>query len=419
MKQKVVAVVATLDTKGEEVAYLRDRIRGAGKGALVIDVGVLNPPRGITPDISAQDVAARCGMEFKEMVSGGRGRAVANMAQAAAKVVSDLWRSGQIHGVLSVGGAQGTFMGTQVMKALPVGVPKVMLSTMAAGRQTFGEYVGTKDIAMIHSVVDILGINSVSRKILDNAAGAICGMVDLNSGSIEDCARDTSTLRVAAMMYGNTTPAVMKAKEILEAAGYEVVVFHSNGTGGPAMEELIRQGIFHGVLDVTTHEVTDYLFGGFHSGGPDRLEAAGEAGIPQLVVPGCVEFIIQGPLDTLPERYKARQYYVHNPLITVVSTTREEIDEVGKVMAEKLNRAKGPTKVAIPLQGLSAAGHKTGPLHDPERDRVLFGSLKSHLRPEIEVIEVDAHINDPEFAEVIAAEFTKMMRDAYPASHAG
>lgn len=413
MGEKVICVVATLDTKGNEVKYLKERIESKGFKAFVVDGGVLGEPQAVKADVTREEVAAAASSQLEVLKTAGRGHAVESMASGAAKVVSELYRKGRVHGVLSIGGAEGTILGTEVMKALPVGVPKFMVSTMASGQQAFGEYTGTKDVIMMHSVTDILGVNSVSKKIFDNAVAAICGMVAEEVGSIESLKDDISTRRVSAMMYGNTTPAVMRAKGILESHGYEVIVFHSNGTGGPAMEEFIRQGVFHGVLDMTTHEITDYLVGGMHSGGPTRLEAAGEMGIPQLVVPGCVEFIIQGALETLPEKFRGRPYYYHNRTCTIVSTTVDEIREVGKVMAAKLNKAKGPTTVAIPLRGLSQVNRPGETIFDPDRDKVLFETLKSNLRSDIPVVEVDAHINDPKFADTVAPILIEMMEKHY------
>jgi uncharacterized protein (UPF0261 family) len=274
------------------------------------------------------------------------------------------------------------------------------------GREIIGPYVGTSDIILMHSVIDILGINEVSKKIFDLAVGAIVGMAD-----VAVTPKIQGSNLIAATMYGNTTPAVMRAKRILDAQGYEVIVFHPNGTGGRAMEELIDQGVFLGVLDMTTHEITDHIVGGLHSAGPLRLDAAGKKGIPQVVVPGCIDFILEGPLNSLPPKYKKRKVYYFNPAETLVRTNKTEMVKVGKFMAEKLNRAVGPTAVMIPLGGFSMYCHEGEPMYNPEADQAFIKTVKRHLKSNVEVKEVDAHINDPIFAEAAVSMLLNMLKD--------
>jgi len=257
---------------------------------------------------------------------------------------------------------------------------------------------------IMHSVIDIFGVNEVSRKIFNTAVGAMSGMLDM-----EVSTRLEGKNVVAMTMYGNTTPAAMMSKKKLEERGYEVVVFHPNGTGGMCMEELIDQGLFNGVFDLTTHEVVDWIYNGVHASGPSRLEAAGRNGIPQVVVPGCVDFILMGPIDNLAPEFKKRKTYKFNPAVSLVSTTPEEMIHIAEVMAEKLNRAKGALLVLIPLQGFSMYCHKGEALYDPERDAAFISSFKKYLHPHIRVMEVDAHINDPIFAETAVAELVKLM----------
>jgi uncharacterized protein (UPF0261 family) len=261
-------------------------------------------------------------------------------------------------------------------------------------------------MVIMHSVIDIFGVNEVSRKIFKTAVGAISGMLDM-----EVSTKLEGTNVVAMTMYGNTTAAAIMAKKLFEGKGYEVVVFHPNGTGGMCMEELIEQGLFNGVFDLTTHEITDWLYQGIHAGGPSRLEAAGRKGVPQVVVPGCVDFILMGPIDNLAPEFKQRKKYKFNPAVSLVSTTPEEMERIAGVMAEKLNKAKGPVSVLIPLQGFSQYCHKGEELYDPERDKAFISAFKKYLQPNIRVMEVDAHINDPIFAQTAVEELAKLIRN--------
>jgi len=405
---KTIAIIATLDTKGEEVKYLKEQIEKKGKNVLVIDSGIRGIPRAVRPDITREAVAEAAGSSIQVLKKKDRGPAIETMIKGIKKVIKEAYEEGKFQGIISVGGQDGALLASAGMRELPIGVPKLIITPIAQGKETFGTYVGTKDIMMMHSVVDILGINEISRKVFDVAVGAIVGMVDAD---VSPEAKLPGKKLIATTMYGNTTPAVMRAKKLLEEKGYEVVVFHPNGTGGRAMEELIEQGFFTAVLDMTTHEITDELFGGLHAGGPHRLEVAGKKGIPQVVVPGCVDFILGGSLDTLPAKYRKRKIYHFNPAVTLIRASKEEMRAIGEVMADKLNKAVGPTTVVIPLGGFSMYCHKGEALYDPEADKTFIETLKKYLRPQIKVKEVDAHINDPIFAETAVLTLLEMMKN--------
>ncbi len=401
---KSILIIATLDTKGSETQYLKTLIEKRGHQTLVIDTGILGPPL-FQPDISRDEVAQAGGTSIEGLIRNReKGKAIQAMAEGSKRIAQKLYQEGKISGIIGLGGAQGTEIGTSAMRALPMGFPKLMVSTVASGYAQFGTYVGTKDLLMMHSVVDILGLNAFSRVILSNAAGAIVGMVEAK----EEFKRPENK-QIGMTIYGTTTPGCMVAKAYLETRGFEVVAFHPNGTGGRAMEEMIEEGILSGVLDMTTHELTDELLGGLHRAGPKRLESAGQIGIPQVVVPGSIDFIVTGPMDTLPPEYRRRKYIAHNPSITLVRATPEEMKAVGKMMASKLNRAKGPTVVMIPLRGFSYPNRKGEPLYDEEGNQAFITSIKENLKG-IRVIEVDAHINDPEFGNEAAQVLERLIR---------
>ena len=404
---KTIAIMATLDTKGEEVKYLKEQIERRGKKVFVIDMGLRGVPTGIAADISRDTLAEASGSTMAVVEKKGRGEAIEIMVKGITKAVKELYDQGKFHGILAMGGLDGALLASAGLRALPLGVPKFLLTPIAEGDEKFGRYVGTRDMIIMHSVVDILGINQISRKVFDNAVGAMMGMVDMNV-----VPRLEGKNVIAATMYGNTTPAVMGVKRILEGKGFEMVIFHPNGTGGRAMEELVEEGLVNAVLDMTPHEIVDHLFHGVHAGGPHRLEVAGKKGIPQLVVTGCLDFILMGPIANLEEKYKKRKLYYFNPAVTMVRMTHEEMATVGRVMAEKLNQATGPTRVLIPLKGFCMYCHPGEPLYDPEGDRKLIESLKSHLNPRIPVQEMDAHINDPEFADAAASAMIQLIAAA-------
>jgi uncharacterized protein (UPF0261 family) len=317
----------------------------------------------------------------------------------------------RIDGVISLGGGGGTAIATAAMRALPIGFPKLMVSTLASGNTS--QYVGVKDIVMFPSIVDISGLNRISRQILTRAAGAICGMVEFGvpmSGEPKPDAPATDKPVIVASQFGNTTACVEHARQLLEKEGYEVLVFHATGTGGRTMESLTEAGLVSGVLDITTTEWADELVGGVLSAGPARLEAAARAGVPAIVTPGCLDMVNFGPPDTVPPRFKGRLFYQHNPQVMLMRTTAEECRRLGEIIAEKLNQSKGPVTVLIPLKGISVISAPGQPFHDPEADRALFDALKRDLRSAIEVREMDCNINDPQFAEACVRSLLKSLQ---------
>lgn len=399
---KTVLLIGTLDTKGEEYAFVRDMIQARGVNTLVMDIGTIGTP-AFTADIPADEVAKRGGSWLAEIRErGDRGEAINVMLNGARALTREAFGAAQFDGVFGLGGGGGTAMITAAMRELPVGVPKVMVSTMASGNTA--PYVDVKDITMMYSVVDIAGLNPLSRRILSNAAGAIVGMVNQEVASSDD------RPLIAATMFGVTTPCVTAARERLEAAGYNVVVFHATGSGGRAMEGLIDDGWFAGVLDVTTTEWADEVVGGVLTAGPDRLGAAARKGIPQVVSVGALDMVNFGAPDTMPSKFSDRRLYRHNPSVTLMRTTPEECREIGGRIAAQLNRATGPTVVLLPKRGVSMIDREGQPFHDLEADEALFDALRTGLRKDIRVHELDAHVNDPEFAHALADELLALLR---------
>jgi uncharacterized protein (UPF0261 family) len=401
--KRTVAVIGTLDTKGPDFEFLVEQIHAHGCDTIVVDTGVVGEP-AFAPDVSREAVARGAGTDLAALVEkGDRGEAVGVMARGAAQVVRGLYDEGRIAGVVAMGGGAGTLIGSTAMRALPVGVPKVLVSTVASG--DVAAYVGTSDIAMLYSVVDVAGLNRISRRIYANAAGAIAGMV---AAEIELVAEKPM---VAATMFGNTTRAVNHARGLLEEAGYEVLVFHATGAGGRTMESLIDEGHFAAVLDMTTTEWADEICGGVLSAGPHRLEAAARAGVPQVVVPGCIDMCNFWARDTIPERYRDRTFYEWNPNVTLMRTTVDENRRMARVFAEKLNAATAPVKVLIPLRGVSEIDVAGKPFHAPETIRAFVDTIRAELRADIEVLEIDADINDPVFSAATAETLLGMVRD--------
>ena len=400
--RRTVGIIGTLDTKGPDFAFLRDEIQKGGCDVLVIDTAVVGDP-AFEPDVTREEVARAGGADLAELVDvRDRGEAVGAMARGAAEVARRLYEEGRIHGIIGMGGGAGTLIGSSAMRALPVGVPKLLVSTVASG--DVAPYVGITDITMMHSVVDVSGVNSISRKVYTNAAAAIAGMVQS-----EVAAGDDKPI-IGATMFGNTTRAVNHARELLEAQGYEVLVFHATGAGGRSMEALIDDGHIAGVLDMTTTEWADELCGGVLSAGPTRLEAAARAGIPQVVVPGCLDMCNFWARPTVPERYKDRTFYEWNPNITLMRTTVEENRRLGEIFAEKLNAAKGPVEVLVPMRGLSEIDLEGKPFHLPEANEAFVESLRAKLRPGIEIRIHDTDINDPAFAEAAVETLVGMLK---------
>jgi uncharacterized protein (UPF0261 family) len=390
--EPTVLLLGTLDTKGDELDFLRERLRGAGVGVLLADVGTLEPPAA-EADIPREQVAAEAGVDLESLrAAGDRGAAIEAMARAAAALARHLYDEGRIDGVLSAGGSGNTAIATAAMQALPVGVPKLMVSTMAAGDTS--DYVGGVDVTMMASVTDVAGINSISARILANAAAAMAGMVLAPVPELQG-----GRPLVGATMFGVTTPCVTAAREALEDRGYEVLVFHATGTGGKAMEALVEGGHLSGVLDVTTTELCDDLVGGVLSAGPERLEAAGRAGVPQVVSLGALDMVNFGARETVPPKFEDRNLYVHNPSVTLMRTTPEECAELGRRIARKLAAATGPVSLFVPLGGVSMIDAEGQPFHDPDADAALFEALREGLDgSRVELIEMDNNVNDEEFA---------------------
>jgi uncharacterized protein (UPF0261 family) len=389
-----VVLLGTLDTKGVEFDYLRDRVREHDVDVLLVDVGVFEPQ--VEPDVSRHEVAAAADVDVDELASGGdRGRAVEAMGRGAAAIVERLHTDGRLHAVLGVGGTGNSSLATSAMRALPVGVPKLMVSTVASGDTR--PYVGAVDVAMMYSVVDIAGVNRISAQILANAAGMVAGAA---RASVAAGASDRPL--VGATMFGVTTPCVTQARDRLTELGYEVLVFHATGTGGLSMEALARAGFLAGVLDITTTELADDLVGGVLSAGPDRLEAAGELGLPQVVSLGALDMVNFGPPDTIPKQFEERTFYIHNPTVTLMRTTPDECRELGRRIGRKLSAAKGPTVLFVPLRGISMIAVEGQPFHDADADAALREGLAETLGPSVEVHEVDADVNDAAFATAMA-----------------
>lgn len=394
-----IAILGTMDTKGEEHGFVAEIIRARGHRTLVIDVGALEPPT-LAPDISRDEIARAAGADMATLVARkDRGESVAAMSKGAPIVLARLVAEGKIDGVISLGGGGGTAIGTAAMRALPIGFPKLMVSTLASGNTA--QYVGVKDIVMFPSIVDVSGLNRISRPILTRAAGAICGMVEAQPKP------GTDRPVIVASQFGNTTTCVTLARKILEEAGFEVIVFHATGVGGRTMESIIESGMVAGVLDVTTTEWADELVGGMLGAGPTRLEAAARGGVPAIVTPGCLDMVnFHGP-DTVPAKFAGRNFYVHNPQVTLMRTSPEECAALGRVLAEKVNLSKAPVTVLLPKKGISVISQAGQKFHDPVADRVLFDAIKTWLRKDIPVVEMDCAINDVPFAEACARELLK------------
>jgi uncharacterized protein (UPF0261 family) len=410
-----VALVGTLDTKGQDFAFLAARMRAAGAEVIVIDAGT-GAPDGLIPDVDGEAVAAAAGTSRAELrAASDRGRAVTEMGRGAAVVVADLVARGRVGGVLAAGGSGGSSIAGQVMVALPVGLPKLLVSTMASG--DVSPYVGAKDVCIMYSVVDVAGINRISRLVLGNAAAAMVGMV----AAQEQAAREQATSQqaaaadrplVAASMFGVTTPAVDSARARLAELGYEVLVFHATGAGGRALEALAEARLVSGVLDLTTTELADDLVGGVLSAGPDRLTAAGAAGLPQVIAPGALDMVNFGPPGTVPEKFTGRLFFEHNPTVTLMRTTAEEMAELGARIGRKAVTAEGPTQVFWPDRGVSALDADGQPFRDQAADEACRAALDRELTAAGRTLRrVDAHINDPAFATAMADRLHQMITD--------
>ena len=407
-----ILIIGTLDTKGTEIGYLRDRLHSLGLQTIVVDDGILGEPLGITlskDDITRAQAATYGGTTINALRNAGsRGKAVAGMREALKKLTLEFYRQGKIHAVVSMGGAEGAVMGAAAMMQLPVGVPKVLVSPIASGKHYFDPMVGTSDIMVVHSVVDILGLNPIATTVFDNVAAALKGLVE--HGHVLPPPQPADRY-VAVTMLGNTTKAVMALKKRLAEVGYEAVIFHSNGVGGTAMEELTEAGQFVGVIDFTTNEIFDPMHGGIHDAGPNRLKRVGLAGVPQVVVPGCVDFCVFHA-GHIPSHLKGRPVYDHNPEYTLVRATHAEMIELGKIFSERLNLAKAPVIVAVPTQGLSIPNVPGGVFWNPEADADFLKTVQSQIREDIPVHIYARHVNSPEFGVEVAELFIKLMEAA-------
>lgn len=399
---KTVAVLGTFDTKGKELKFIKECIEEHGLKTLCINTGVFEPV--VEPDISSAEVAAAVGADINAIVE-KRDRATATevLAKGTEKLIPQLYAEGKFDGIISIGGSGGTSLATPAMRQLPLGVPKVMVSTMASG--DVSPYVGTSDIVMIPSVVDAEGLNDISKVIFSNAANAVVGMVQ-NRKEIES---DGKPL-LAATMFGVTTPCVKAAEDYLHEQGYDVLVFHATGTGGKCMEALINQGFIKGVLDLTTTEWCDEVVGGVLNAGPDRLTAAGKNGIPQVVSVGALDMVNFGPMDTVPALFKDRNLYKHNPTVTLMRTTADELKSIGHEIATRLTDATGKTTLMLPLKGVSMIDVEGQPFYDAEADKVLFDTLRTELADSnVEIVELDTDINDKEFAVAAAKKLISLL----------
>ena len=401
-----VVLVGTLDTKGEEYAFLADRIREHGVDVVLVDAGIVGEPLA-TPDVTRQEVATAVGADVQVLADAGdRGAAVETMARGAAEIVKRLHAEGKLDAIGGLGGSGGSALATYAMRQLPIGVPKLMVSTVASGDTS--PYVGSVDVTMMYSVVDIAGVNRISAQIMTNAAGALAGMAQATVPPLGD-----KQPLVTASMFGVTTQAVTVARERLEDLGYEVLVFHQTGAGGGSMEALIGGGFIAGSLDVTTTEFCDLVAGGVLVAVPERLESAGRTGIPQVVSLGALDMVNFGPMDTVPERYRDRNLYVHNPTITLMRTTPAECREIGRIIAEKLNGATGPTVLFVPLRGVSAIATEGQVFFDPEADAALFDTIRELIdTSKVELHELDLDVNDPEFALAMANRLHELVQEA-------
>jgi len=410
-RAKTIIIIGTLDTKEEEILFIEKLIKKRGFNVIIMDTGAMGSSNSIKPQITASKIINTAGEHSPEFILlGKKEKYISAIIKGGKILINVLYTNREIDGVLGIGGGTGTSIGTAIMQVLPRGFPKLMVSTIASGTTQCGPLVGTNDITLMHSIVDLQGINFLTARILSNAVGAICGMVEAYR---EEKIKNYSEgkILIALSMMGTTTKGALRAKRILEENGFQVISFHQNGTGGIAMEEMIGEGIFKGVFDLSLHEIGGRELGGLHGAvKPIRLETAGKKGIPQVVAPGCLVYYVAGPVDSLPPETRERKYFIHSPQLTLVRATPQELTHIGKVVAKKLNLAKGPLKVFIPLKGFCAPDKEGSVLFDPEGNTAFINSLKKDLDKHIPIVEVNAHINDSEFIDLATEEFIKMIK---------
>lgn len=396
---KTILCLATLDTKGAEAQYLKEKIEKRGHNVILLDIGGSGNPY-ITPDISSEDVAKAAGKRIEEVRAFKEAGQVADVMTAGAiKIVKELYKSGKFDGVVSIGGGMGCAMGSATMRELPLGVPKLMLGSQIVVQAGMQSYVDTKDITIMPSIADIAGLNRLTKKSLINAAGAIVGMVELDEPMV------SNKPLVFVSMLGVTTACGLRITGLLEKKGFELITFHAVGIGGKTLEELVTKYPVSGVIELAINEIGNELFGGRATAGPNRLEAAGKNGIPQIITPGCADVIMFFTSDVTPDQYRNRKFSYHNMQVTPMRLNAEELRLVSATIAKKLNSARGPIKVMIPCRGFSSLDREGSVFYDPVADRAFIDSLRSLLDKNIEVIEIDAHINDEQFAQAIVDEF--------------
>ncbi|MDN5212911.1 Tm-1-like ATP-binding domain-containing protein [Fulvivirgaceae bacterium BMA12] len=400
---KIVVMLGCFDTKGEDFSYLRSCLLRQSVKVISINTGVLGTTSNFQADFEAAEVAEAAGAELLELrAKGDRGQAIQKMGEGAARIIKNLFSQGKVDGVISMGGGGGTYIALSAMQVIPFGIPKLCLSTLAT--KDLSHHIGSKDITLIPSVVDVAGLNSISMTLINQASGAICGMIN---SDIKDQFKTSGS--IAMSIFGNTTACVDKCVDMLRSKTYDVLTFHAVGVGGKTMESLILEGCFDAVLDITTTELADDLCDGICSAGPDRLTAAAQMGIPQVVVPGCLDMVNFGAMDTVPERYRSRQLYSWAPDVTLMRTNMDENRILGQQFAEKLNRSKGKVVVLLPLKGISKISSEGEVFHNTDTDEALFTSIKKHAGKSIKIVEVDANINDPLFAEQAVHQLLELM----------
>lgn len=408
MSKKII-LIGTLDTKGPELQFVQQLIEKRGHTAVTIDCGIMGEPY-FEPTVTRQEVAAMANTTIEDILAKkDKNFAIHTMAIGTTELVKKMFRDKILDGVMSLGGGQGTIMATRVMQALPFGVPKVMVSAIANGQTAFGPFVGIRDLTIIHSVADLLGLNKVTRRVLAEGAGAVIGMVETD---FNDMQSDRPT--IAMTTAGVTTVCAMHVRDLLESRGYDVIAFHCNGIGAQAMEELAADGQLDGILDISPKDIPDLLFGGIFPAGPDRMEATCRRGIPQIIVPGTCDFILHAGVETLPPDILKRKHVIHNPIHTHVRTTHDEMVEVGRFIAQRLSRSKGPAQVLIPKRGFTQLNIKGGPMFDPDADSGFLKGINAELdktgAQHVVVKEFDMHINDSSFAEILANRIDAMIK---------
>lgn len=398
-----IVILGCFDTKGEDFTHLYKCVRKKNKKVITVNVGVMDPDVDFPIDFSNEQVAELAGTTIDQIRNkGDRAKAVEFMGRGAGAVIAELVGQDKVSGVIGMGGGGGTYMALSAMQQVPLGIPKLCLSTLAT--KDLSRQVGVKDITLMSSVVDVAGLNSISTLLIEQAAGAICAMSE-----VERKAAAESQKSIAISMFGNTTKCVDRCTELLKERGYEVMAFHATGVGGATMESLIREGCFDAVLDITTTELADELCGGILSAGPDRLTAASDMGMPQVVVPGCLDMVNFAQLDTIPEQYKMRQLYSWAPDVTLMRTNKEENIALGAILAEKINTSNSAVVVLLPKKGISQVDAEGGIFHNPEYDEALFESIKKNVNENIPVIELEANINDPVFADALVAHLLQII----------